>query len=50
MRMPSVLAEPAEDGFLIYGCFFSVSLFSTDEYEIIFHSLVLRFRTSLVAI
>ena len=49
-RMPSVLAELAEEGFLVCGCLFQLRCFFKNKYDLFFSSLVLRFRTILAAI
>ena len=45
LRMPSVLAELAEEDFLVCGCLFQFRCFSKNKYDLFFFSLVLRFRT-----
>ena len=50
LRMPSVLAELAEEDFLVCGCLFQFRCFSKNKYDIFIYSLVLRLRTILAAI
>ena len=50
LRRPSVLAELAEEDFLVCGCLFQFRCFSKIKYDIFFYSLVLRLRTVLAAI
>ena len=48
--MPSVLAELAEEEFLLSNCLFQFRCFSENKYDLFFYSLVLRFRTILAAV
>ena len=50
LRVPSVLAELAEEDFLVCGCLFQFRCFSKNKYDLFFYSLVLRFRTILATI
>ena len=50
LRMPSVLAELAEEEFLACGCTFQFRCFYKNNYDLFFYSLVLRFRTFSAAI
>ena len=48
--MPSVLAELAEEYFLVSSCLLQLRCFSDIKYDLFFYSPVLRFRTNLAAI
>ena len=50
LRMPSVLAELADEDFLVCGCIIIFHCFSKNKYDLFFYSLLLRFRTILAAI
>ena len=50
LKMPSVLAELAEEDFLLCGVLFQFRCFSKNKHDLIFYSLVLRLRTILAAI
>ena len=50
LRMPSVLAELAEEDILVCGCLFQFRCFSKNKHDLFFYSLVLRFRTILAAV
>ena len=42
LRMPSLLAELAEEDFLLCGCLFLFRCFSKNKYDLSFYSLVLE--------
>ena len=44
LRMPSAVAELAEEDFLVCGCLFQFHCFSKNKYGLLFYSLVLRLR------
>ena len=50
LTMPCVLAELAEEVFLVCGCLFQFRCFSKNNYDLFFYSLVLSFRTISAAI